>query len=52
MNNCNCNHEIDCNVETCCYNESGFKCTKQAISVCCCEGGTCCASYKNREVCK
>ncbi|MBQ3572434.1 MAG: hypothetical protein IJA15_06375 [Clostridia bacterium] len=51
MNNC-CTHKIDCNVETCCYNENGLACSKDCINVCACDGGTCCASYKNREMCK
>ncbi len=49
--NC-CNHKIDCSVETCCYNEKGMKCNKECISVCNCEGGTCCASYKDRNTCR
>ncbi len=51
--NCNCaNHDIDCSVESCCYNENGLKCNKNCISVCSCDGGTCCASYKDRDCCK
>lgn len=42
-----CTHKIDCNVERCCYNENGLKCSKREISVCSCEGGTCCASFKD-----
>ncbi len=49
--NC-CNHKIDCSVENCCYNENGMQCNKECISVCNCEGGTCCASYKDRNTCR
>ena len=48
----NCTHKIDCNVESCCYNENGFKCNKEQINVCTCNGGTCCASYKDKCVCR
>lgn len=51
MNNCK-TCEIQCNVESCCYNENGLKCNKNCISVCSCDGGTCCASYKDRSCCR
>ncbi|MBQ7408684.1 MAG: DUF1540 domain-containing protein [Clostridia bacterium] len=43
-------HKIDCNVTKCCYNLNGQECTKNTISVVCCENNSCtaCASFRDR----